>query len=112
MGQVAMCCFLIQVTSILWLAVTCEGVCLNKCKCVPFDRNKTRIKVKCNATGYIPPGIPSNTVLLDLSGCSLNSISEDSFRHLSLLKKLNLSGNLLKFIPQNTFRNLTSLKIM
>ncbi|XP_066020946.1 leucine-rich repeat-containing protein 3C-like [Pocillopora verrucosa] len=72
----------------------------------------TRVKVKCQVHGYIPTGIPSNTVELDLSSCSLSSITEDVFRNLTVLKKLDLSNNLLRHIPRNTFRNMKKLELM
>ena len=47
---------------VLWLVVTSESVCPPECTCLPFG--KTRIRVKCNATEYIPTGIPFNTAEL------------------------------------------------
>jgi len=111
MGSVVILIRVIQIILVRWLAVTGESVCQeDNCFCASFG--KTRIKVKCNFTRHVPSGIPSNTALLNLSGCSLDSIFEDSFRNLTLLSKLDLSRNFIQFIPPNTFRNLTSLKIL
>lgn len=98
------------VTLGLCLSVSCESTqCPCNCTCSPFGK---LTQVKCAGIGQVPPGIPSNTVLLDLSGNDLKSIHEDAFENLTLLKKIDLSKNLLKFIPQNTFRNLTSLAVI
>ncbi|XP_020604999.1 nyctalopin-like [Orbicella faveolata] len=99
-----------QIVFVMWLVVACESVCPPLCTCSPF--RKTRIRVKCNTTGQIPSDIPFNTVKLDLSGCHLNSISQESFGNLNSLKVLGLLRNLLKIIPEDTFRNMTSLEMM
>lgn len=103
---------LIQVILVLWFVATSESdVCSeNICQCTNFG--KTRLIVKCRVHGYISTGIPSNTIELDLSSCSLNSITEDIFKNLTVLKKLDLSNNSLRHIPQNTFRNTKKLEII
>nr|XP_058967955.1 leucine-rich repeat-containing protein 4-like isoform X2 [Pocillopora verrucosa] len=112
MDSVVMFIGLIQVILVLWIVTPCESdVCSQKiCQCTNFGR--TRMVVKCQVHGYIPTGIPSNTIELKLSSCSLKSISEDSFRNLTVLKVLDLSNNLLRRIPHNTFRNMDKLEIV
>ncbi|XP_027037064.1 carboxypeptidase N subunit 2-like [Pocillopora damicornis] len=102
----------IQVILVLCFVTPCRSdVCSQKiCQCTKFGG--TRQRVICRVHGYIPAGIPNNTVELDLSSCSLSSITEDIFRNLTVLKKLDLSNNLLRHIPQNTFRNMEELKVM
>ncbi|CAH3143297.1 unnamed protein product [Pocillopora meandrina] len=102
----------IQVILVLWFVAPCESdVCSQKiCQCTKFGR--TRLIVKCRVHGYISTRIPNNTVELYLSRCSLGSITEDIFRNLAVLKKLDLSNNSLRYIPQNTFRNMKKLEIM
>ncbi|XP_066020959.1 uncharacterized protein [Pocillopora verrucosa] len=112
MDSVMMFIGLIQVILVLWIVTPCESdVCSQKfCQCTNFGR--TRVVVKCQVHGYIPNGIPSNTIELNLSSCSLKSISEDSFRNLTVLKLLDLSNNLLRRIPYNTFKNMDKLEII
>ncbi|CAH3018880.1 unnamed protein product, partial [Porites evermanni] len=101
-----------------WIAVSCQSTqCPQNCKCSPFCE-KVRVKclervvVKCNGTHKVPDRIPSNAVMLNLSGNSLESIEEDAFENLVLLKKIVLSKNHLRLIPPNTFRKLTSLTVV
>ena len=54
-----------HVILVLWFVMTCQSVCPGNgnCTCTPFGRTGLVI-VKCNVTGYIPSGIPPNTVQL------------------------------------------------
>lgn len=120
----------------LWvLTVLCICVCVVRsacpgvCVCPPVSQN-----VYCSRKNlpYIPNGIPSNTVQLNLndnsfqnpvlmignfsrytllehlylSGCGVEFISKDTFADLSRLKWLDLSKNRLKTIADYTFRGL------
>ncbi|KAL9978998.1 hypothetical protein ACROYT_G016588 [Oculina patagonica] len=98
-----------QVFLVLLLVVACDGSCPKKCTCTPFA---SRVIVKCRNVKQVPRDIPSNTALLNLSGASLSSVQEESFRKLKSLHLIDLSNNSLKFIPKNTFRNLTSLQVI
>ena len=55
---------LIQVILVLWIVTPRESdVCSQKiCQYTNFGR--TRVVVKCQVHGYIPTGIPSNTIEL------------------------------------------------
>ncbi|CAH3018872.1 unnamed protein product, partial [Porites evermanni] len=103
---------------LLWLVVSSDGgQCPNdkpkNCKCTLFGKRSsfTRYIVDCMGYEHVPSGIPSNTVILNLSTNSLKSIHEDAFANLTFLKRIDLSNNQLRFIPRNTFRNLSSLAV-
>jgi hypothetical protein len=49
---------------------------------------------------------------LDLSGLSIEEISEDCFSDLRNLKELRLNENLLKFLPERVFEHLENLEIL
>ncbi|KAL9986492.1 hypothetical protein ACROYT_G000647 [Oculina patagonica] len=102
---------LTQLVLVWWFVAS--GLCCLKdvhpgnCFCKPFG--PTRITVKCQGIKQVPRDLPSNTVVLNLSGNHLSSIQDDVFKNLTLLRVIDLSRNSLKFIPHSTFRNPTQI---
>ncbi|XP_078362624.1 uncharacterized protein LOC144646519 [Oculina patagonica] len=101
---------LTQFILVWWLAASglccLEDVHPGNCKCKPFGH---RMIVTCKGIKQVPRDLPSNTVVINLSGNNLSSIQEDAFRNLTLLKEIDISRNSLQSIPYSTFWNLTLL---
>ena len=64
LARVTMLTGVIQVILVLWFVTPCKSdVCSQKiCQCTKFGR--TQLRVICRVRGYIPAGIPSNTIEL------------------------------------------------
>ncbi|XP_066020958.1 uncharacterized protein [Pocillopora verrucosa] len=104
MDSVMMFIGLIQVILVLWIVTPCESdVCSQKfCQCTNFGR--TRVVVKCQVHGYIPNGIPSNTIELDLSNNLLRRIPYNTFKNMDKLEIINLADNLISgsfYLPES-----------
>jgi peroxidase len=57
----------------------------------------------------VPPGIPPDTITLDLSGHAITTIEYDDFRNLTKLKTLLLGSNKINSVAPGAFSDLTSL---
>ena len=74
------------------------------CKCTYKEVNCKRI-----AGDIVPPGIPTDTVIVNLENNLIKKITKNSFRHLKELKVLKLSGNMIHQIDTGSFDDLQNL---
>ena len=92
---------LIQVILVLCFVKPCASdVCSKKiCQCTNFGM--TRVKVKCQVHGYIPTGIPSNTVIKKTHSSFSKACYRVLFTLLDLFRPFLLLQSLFSFSALN-----------
>jgi hypothetical protein len=83
-----------------------------------FSNNKVleNVSLRGNPIAYLPSDAPilisASVIILDLSHCSLTSVSPITFSQLPSLYSLDLSNNLLQTISVTAFEKLPKLRIL
>ncbi|XP_046585164.1 podocan-like isoform X2 [Haliotis rubra] len=78
------------------------------------DTPISSLKMQSNQISNIPSGAFANLpklILIDLSGCKIQTISESAFENLTVLQTLFLYGNSLAIVPRGLPSSLTKLNL-
>ncbi|XP_066299953.1 leucine-rich repeat-containing protein 3-like [Branchiostoma lanceolatum] len=97
---------LASVVLVLLLCQTAQAACPQVCSC-----NSHHI-VKCanKSLTAVPPNIPDDTEVLDLSDSGIRDLQGLADQYLPRLNELTLTGNQLSNIPDRAFVNFVSLR--
>ncbi|CAH1242047.1 LRRC3C [Branchiostoma lanceolatum] len=98
---------LASVVLVLLLCQTAQAACPQVCSC-----NSHHI-VRCanKSLTAVPPNIPDDTEVLDLSGSGIRDLQGLSDQHLPQLNELTLTGNQLSNIPDRAFVNFVEINM-
>lgn len=90
---------------------TSVATCPRRCECIIRTNLMT---VDCRAAGYtrVPRDLPTDTIILNMEGNSLDILRGDSFRDVPNLQQLSLANCRLSEIEYGAFSSLNNLEVL